>query len=122
MGLKKSENRKSFRVPVNLPAIIYRRKDKGYQNPERCILVDIGVGGACVKSEYRYAKNEILNLRIKLGNYRGISLLGQVIRITEMEFRQYRYGILFAQVWDSEHIRLSNILSRMRAYLIAKNS
>lgn len=122
MGIEKSDKRKSFRIPVDLPVIIYRRKDKGYRNPEKGILVDIGVGGACVDSGYRYAENEILSLRIKLGNYRGISLLGQVIRITEMESGQYRYGILFAQVWDSEHIYLSNILNRMKNHLTGKKS
>lgn len=114
MGIKNSDKQEYFRMPVNEPVTIYRRKDKEHQNPEECILVDIGIDGACVKSKYRYAENEILRLRIKLGNYRVMSLLGQVIHITEMEFGQYCCDILFAQVWDDEQTYLNRILNYMR--------
>lgn len=113
MNIINSERQKSFWISVNMAVMIYRRKDKDYQHPEECILVDIGAGGVCVNSKYQYAENEILCLLIKLENFRTVSLLGQVIHITEIEPAQYRYGILFSQVWDNEQIYLNRILDRM---------
>lgn len=122
MEMKNPDKRKNFRISMNVPVLVYRWKDQEVQTPEDCILVDISVGGACVNSESRYTKDEILCLRVKLEEDEAMSLLGQIIRTTEAECGSYRYGILFAEVWDEERLHLDHILNRMRIHLIPKKS
>ncbi len=109
-----SGKRGSLRVPMNVPARFYRQEDRDYQNPQECVLVEIGVDGACVDSKYRYEKNKVLCLRVELKNVRSLFLMSQIIRIDETESEAYRYGVLFAQIWDDELQQLKRVLEKLR--------
>lgn len=121
-GKEIPEKRKSIRIPMNVPVKLYHQKDTDYQNPEECILVDIGVGGACVSSEHVHTEDEILCLRVELDDGQPMFLLGQVLRVDEEESGEYRYGMLFAQVWDDELLRLNSTLENMIVRLKMKPS
>lgn len=103
-------HRVSFRLPLHAPASLHRQEDEKYANPESCTLVDISTGGACVESEFIHEEDEILRLKIKLEEYQPMRFLGQIIRAEEHSPGKYRYGILFAQMEDSELTALTRTL------------
>ena len=101
--------RLSFRIPMNTPAWLYRREDERYQRAENCTLVDVSTGGCCIESEYVHEENEILRIKIKLDDYQPMQFLGQIIRANAYG-KQYRYGILFAQLREDELTSLTRML------------
>lgn len=109
-----SENRDSFRLPVNVPVSLYRQDDEHYKNPEECLLVDISTGGACVQSEYIHTEDEVLRIRIRLDDYAPLNFLGQIVRCTEHTPGKFRYGFLFAQLTEEEITSLNKILFNLQ--------
>ncbi|MCI8438476.1 MAG: PilZ domain-containing protein [Oscillospiraceae bacterium] len=101
--------RLSFRIPMNTTAWLYRREDERCQRAENCTLVDVSTGGCCIESEYVHEENEILRIKIKLDDYQPMQFLGQIIRATTYG-KQYRYGILFAQLREDELTSLTRTL------------
>lgn len=106
--------RQAFRLPVNTPATLYRQDDERFSKPERCLLVDISTGGACVESEYVHAEDEVLRVRFKLDEYPTMTFLGQIVRGAEYRDSRYRYGILFAQLKDDELTNLTRTLYNLQ--------
>lgn len=102
--------RKTFRLPVNSTADIFREDDERFARPERCTLIDISTGGACIESEYVHAEDEVVVLRFKLDEYPTMTFKGQIIRGTEHKNDRYRYGILFAQLTRDELTSLTRTL------------
>lgn len=101
--------RLSFRIPMHTTAWLYRREDERYQRAENCTLVDVSTGGCCIESEYVHEENEILRIKIKLDEYQPMQFLGQIIRANAYG-KQYRYGILFAQLREDELTSLTRML------------
>ena len=101
--------RLSFRIPMNTTAWLYRREDERCQRAENCTLVDVSTGGCCIESEYVHEENEILRIKIKLDDYQPMQFLGQIIRANAYG-KQYRYGILFAQLREDELTSLTRML------------
>ena len=101
--------RLSFRIPMNTTAWLYRREDERCQRAENCTLVDVSTGGCCIESEYVHEENEILRIKIKLADYQPMQFLGQIIRASTFG-KQYRYGILFAQLREDELTSLTRTL------------
>ena len=56
----------------------------------------------------------MLRLRIKLGDYVPMNLVGEVIRVTERGPRDYSYGILFAQLEKGEQDALTRTLFNLQ--------
>lgn len=108
------EHRDNFRLPFTAPVSIYRPGDERMRNPEECTLVNISTGGCCVQSEYVHMEDEVLRIRIKLEDYAPLNFLGQVVRVVEHAPRQFRYGILFAQLTEQEITALNKTLYNMQ--------
>ncbi len=102
--------RKSFRLPINGTAAIFREDDERFSRPEQCVLIDISTGGACVESEYVHPEDEVVFLRFKLDDYPTMTFKGQIIRGSEHKDDRFRYGILFAQLTRDEMTSLTRTL------------
>ena len=98
-----TNQRMSFRLPVNTEAAMFREDDEHLSRPEECILVDISTGGACVTCACRYPEGKAVRLRMEMVRGEGyMSFVGQVVRAQEREEGGYEYGILFAQLRRSQ--------------------
>ena len=109
------EVRTAFRLPVGCEAALFRRDDEHLKNPEPCTLVDISTGGACVQTEYIHMEDEVLQLHVQLESYTPMDFLGQIIRCEECRPGLFQYGILFAQLTESEISNLNRILYNLQA-------
>lgn len=109
-----SEHRANFRLRVDAPATMFYPKDRGYDHPEECTLVDISTGGACIESEYLHAEDEVLRLKVKLADYAPMEFLGEVIRVLEIRPGKFRYGFLFAQLNQNELTDLTRTLYNLQ--------
>lgn len=106
-----TNQRLTFRLPMNIPASLYRQDDERLSRPEKCTLVDLSTSGACVESEYIHPEDEVLRLRFKLKDYPTMTFLGQIVRGGEFnDSGMYRYGILFAQLNEEELTSLTRTL------------
>ena len=107
--------RDAFRLAVNTPITIFYYDDEHMQLPMDCTLVDISTGGCCISSEQAYENGEVLRLRIKLGDYVPMNLVGEIIRVTECGYTDYSYGILFAQMEKGEQDNLTRTIFNLQA-------
>lgn len=107
-------HRDTFRLAVNTPISIYYMNDERFERPEACTLVDISTGGCCLQSEYLHGEGEVLRLKIKLEDYVAMDFVGEVIRVVECGPKEFRYGILFAQLKKEEINSLTKILFNMQ--------
>ena len=105
-----TEQRHDFRLLLGVPVTMYQSADESRSNPEECVLVDIGAGGACIESEYLHAQEEVLRLKVKLMDYAPMEFLGEVIRVSEFQPGKFRYGFLFAQLKERELTELTRTL------------
>ncbi len=108
------EQRNSFRLPLSVPVSLFYQEDTRLQNPERCRLVNISTGGACVESEYIHADGEILRLRVQIDEYAPMSFLGQIIRVDEPKPGLFHYGFLYAQLNEQETATLTRMLYNLQ--------
>lgn len=108
------EQRGSFRLPLSVPVSLYYQEDTRLQNPEKCRLVNISTGGACVESEFIHADGEILRLRVQIDEYAPMSFLGQIIRLDEPKPGLFRYGFLYAQLNEQETATLTRMLYNLQ--------
>ena len=106
--------RDNFRLAVNAPISIYYYTDERMTRPEACTLVDISVGGCCISSEYLHGEGEVLRIRLKLEDYVAMDLVGEVIRVTENGRKDFRYGILFAELTREEHEAMTKMLFNLQ--------
>lgn len=97
-----SEQRSNFRLPISTPVYLYYEEDERMQNPEKCMLVNISVGGACFETEYAHCSGEVLRLKVKLEEYSPRVFLGEITRVVEQSRGLFRCGFLFAQLTDRE--------------------
>lgn len=109
-----TENRDSFRLPINVPVSLFRKDDEKFKNPEACVLIDISAGGACVQSEYVHMEDEVLRIRVQLEEYSPLTFLGQIVRCEDEGQGKFRYGILFAQLTEAESTNLNRILFNLQ--------
>ena len=107
--------RDTFRLTLNAPITVFYYDDKHMQLPMDCTLVDVSAGGCCIASEQTYEEGEALRLRIKLGDYVPMNLVGEVIRVTERGRKDYSYGILFAQMEKGEQDNLARTIFNLQA-------
>ena len=110
-----TNQRLTFRLPMNIPASLYRQDDERFSRPEKCTLVDLSTSGACVESEYIHPEDEVLRVRFKLKDYPTMTFLGQIVRGGEFnDSGMYRYGILFAQLSEDELTSLTRTLYNLQ--------
>ena len=99
---------------MNAPISIFYMNDERFERPEACTLVDISTGGCCLQSEYLHGEGEVLRLKVKLEDYVAMDFVGEVIRVIECGPKEFRYGILFAQLKKEEINALTKILFNMQ--------
>ena len=109
-----NETRDSFRLPMRTSAELFYMTDDSRSNPERCSLIDISTGGACIESEYLHAEDEVLRLKVKLEDYLPMEFVGEIIRVVEYRPGKFRYGFLFAQLRESERTDLTRTLYNLQ--------
>ncbi len=104
------EHRSNFRLTIDAPVSLFYEEDTKFQNPEKCRLVNISTGGACIDSEYIHAEGEILHMKVKLEEYAEMTFLGEIIRVNEPTPNVFRYGFLFAKLDDQAAQNLTRVL------------
>jgi len=105
-----AEQRSTFRLPLSTPVTLYYEEDERMQNPEKCMLVNISIGGACVETEYAHCTGEVLRLKVKLEEYAPRVFLGEITRVVETSPGHFRCGFLFAQLTNRESEQLTREL------------
>ena len=113
--------RNSPRFFVNRPAAISDKSVLEFAGPSRfkpeldmCVLVDISMDGARVRSSRKYAMEEALKLRVELYERAGkISFMSQVVRVVELPDGQFEYGLLFEALPASKRQYLAEDLRHL---------
>ncbi len=108
------EGRQTFRLPLHVPVSMFYQHDKYMQNPEKCTMLDISTGGACIESEYIHAEGEVLRIKAQIEDYAPMTFLGEIIRVDEPSPGVFRYGFLFAKLKEDEITALNRTLYNLQ--------
>lgn len=106
----RDNQRKNFRLILNVPISIYYANDERMERPEKCTLVDLSTEGCRIRTEYLHGEGEVLRLKIKLDEYVAMDFVGEVIRVNDYGANGIQCGILFAQLKKDEIENLTKIL------------
>lgn len=91
-----------FRLSTDLEATVTTFGGLG-AGERSCKLLNISVGGACIRSEFRYHKGDRFLLRVQLLEDRPQSaMLCQVLRIVEIEDSCFEYGCRFLEMTEED--------------------
>lgn len=73
-----------------------------------CRLLNISVGGACIRSESRYHGGDKFLLKVQLLEDRPISsMYCEVLRIVEKEDSKYEYGCKFLELTEEDQSKIT---------------
>lgn len=73
-----------------------------------CRLLNISIGGACIRSKYRYHEGDKFLLKVRLMEDRPISaIFSQVMRIIEKNNDEYEYGCQFLELTDEDQEKIT---------------
>ena len=90
------ERRKHPRAVVNKNAWISSYDLDPPLNPEKCLVIDISEGGACVQCTVRYEKGQLLAFTFQDFMEDGLRpVVGTVMWSKRYSEAEYRYGIEF---------------------------
>lgn len=111
--LRVGNDRAFFRLDTNLDATA--TMFSGLAMGERpCKLLNIGVGGASVGSEYRYHEGDKFLLKVRLLEDRTESaVFTRIVRIIEEDDGKFEYGCRFIELTDQDQIT-RNIFAAQR--------
>lgn len=111
--LRVGNDRAFFRLDTNLDATA--TMFSGLAMGERpCKLLNIGVGGASVGSEYRYHEGDKFLLKVRLLEDRPESaVFTRIVRIIEEDDGKFEYGCRFIELTDQDQIT-RNIFAAQR--------
>lgn len=113
--LRSGNDRTFFRLDTNIAgsAITFGGADAG-ERP--CRLLNISIGGACIRSEHAYRMGDKFLLRVKLMEDRETSIIFcQVVRITEQDSGKFEYGCRFLELNEVDQDRITeNIMESQR--------
>ena len=71
-------------------------------------MENISLGGACIASEHRYERDELILLRVRLSAEEPVSaIFCQELRVTEKEAGGYEYGCRFREVTQEDQNRIT---------------
>lgn len=108
-------DRAFFRLETDLPATA--TMFSGLAMGEKpCRLLNISVGGACVRSEYRYHEGDKFLLKVKLLEGRPESaMFSEVVRVMEREGGKLEYGCRFLELTENDQEKITqNIFAVQR--------
>lgn len=73
-----------------------------------CRLLNISIGGACIRSKHRYHEGDKFLLKVRLMEDRPVSaIFSQVVRITEKDNAEYEYGCQFLELTDDDQEQIT---------------
>ncbi len=100
-------DRAYFRLATDLPAVVVT-SGRASSGEEPCSVQNISLGGACIASEHRYERDELILLRVRLSAEDPVSaIFCQVLRVTEKEAGGYEYGCRFREVTQEDQNRIT---------------
>ena len=77
-----------------------------------CVLVDISLCGARVRSRTKYTENENMELKLELyDSAKKIHVRGRISRVNPLPDGWYEYGVAFGELPESKKHALSNDLA-----------
>ncbi len=110
-----ANDRAFFRLNTDLPAtaVTFSGLEMG-EKP--CRMLNISVGGACIRSEFQYYEGDKFLLKVKLIEDRPESVMYcQVLRIVERENGFPEYGCQFLELTEEDQERIiQNIFTAQR--------
>lgn len=73
-----------------------------------CRLLNISIGGACIRSKCRYHEGDKFLLKVRLMEDRPVSaIFGQVVRIITKDNDEYDYGCQFLEMTDDDQEKIT---------------
>lgn len=112
---REGNDRAFFRLDLDLDATV--TTFGGFGSGEyRCRLVNISVGGACIKSDHLHHEGDRFLLKVKLMEDRDIStMFCEVVRVTVKGEGSYEYGCRFLELTENDEERITqNIFAFQR--------
>ena len=108
-------DRAFFRLATNLDAaaVMFRGLEMG-EKP--CKLLNISIGGACIRSECRYHEGDKFLLKVRLLADRPESVMfSQIMRVIEKGGAGFEYGLRFLELTDADQEQITqNIFAAQR--------
>lgn len=100
-------DRAFFRLSTNLDATA--TMFSGLEMGEKpCKLLNISIGGASIRSKYRYHEGDKFLLKVRLLEDRPVSaIFSRVVRITEKDEAEYEYGCQFLELTDEDQEKIT---------------
>lgn len=108
------ERRKHRRAVVNKNAWICNYDlDPPPLNPEKCLIIDISEGGACVQCAARYEKGQLLAFTFQDFIEDGLRpVVGTVMWSKRYSEAEYRYGIEFLGLGTEMRCKIRDSIGR----------
>lgn len=116
LSIKKVNNdRAFFRLSTDIEAAITTFGGFG-AGEKTCRMLNISVGGACIRTEDEYHENDKFLLKVKLLEDRPPSVMYcQVLRIIKHEGEEYEYGCQFLELTEEDQEKIiQNIFEAQR--------
>ncbi len=100
-------DRAFFRLSTNLDATA--TMFSGLEMGEKpCRLINISIGGACIRSKCRYHEGDKFLLKVRLMEDRPISaIFSHVVRITEKDNDEFEYGCQFLELTEDDQEKIT---------------
>ena len=114
--IRSGNERAFFRLDTNLDATI-SILGRGFSVGEHpCKMLNISIGGACVRTDLQQHEGDKLLLRVQLMEERDISLMFcQIVRVTDNGDGTFSYGCRFLELTENDEARITqNIFAAQR--------
>lgn len=114
--VRSGNERAFFRLDTDLDATI-SILGRGFSVGEHpCKMLNISIGGACVRTDLQLHESDKLLLRVQLMEERDISLMFcQIVRVTDNGDGTFSYGCRFLELTENDEARITqNIFAAQR--------
>lgn len=114
--VRSGNERAFFRLDTDLDATI-SVLGRGFSVGEHpCKMLNISIGGACVRTDLRQHEGDKLLLKVQLMEVRDTSLMFcQIVRVTDNGDGTFSYGCRFLELTDNDEARITqNIFAAQR--------
>lgn len=114
--VRSGNERAFFRLDTDLDASI-SILGRGFSVGEHpCKMLNISIGGACVRTDLQLHEGDKLLLRVQLMEERDISLMFcQIVRVTDNADATFSYGCRFLELTENDEARITqNIFAAQR--------
>ncbi len=102
-------DRAYFRLDIDLDAVV--ATSGGGVGERNCKLRNISLGGACIISDYKVEKDEMILLKVRLaGDAPESSIFCRALRVTEKGEDGYEYGCQFLGLNEEDQKRITQMI------------